>query len=273
MAGVSIGLGTGTYISFPTEQAPAASARGRARKSPARRELEERITQELRRNRHRPFHVTYSQTNESLDAILETLRPTANDTVLAICGSGDQPFVLAERGARVYAIDNERAQIAYAQRRARLLRDGNISRFFSYGKTSFNKERADTLLDRRRLARIRKHIDRITFHRADFTEPGLLDKLRDGSRTYPTFTRMYLSNALTYDANERKILQDAPDTFRQLLGALSRGGLLYVTDPVKNLWRFRLAKDHERTRLANEKERELRATAGYGWSPTVYRRV
>jgi SAM-dependent methyltransferase len=61
------------------------------------------------------FEPEFTETNESLDAILIGMKPQPNQKILAICGSGEQSKILAKKGSKVLAVDNNFNQIRYAR--------------------------------------------------------------------------------------------------------------------------------------------------------------
>ncbi len=74
--------------------------------------------------------LVYGHTNESLWAIIAGLKPTRNDKLLSICGSGDQAFALAEFAQEVVAVDRNYSQLSYAQRRRDALLAEDYENFF-----------------------------------------------------------------------------------------------------------------------------------------------
>ena len=146
----------------------------------------------------------YSHTNESLDAIVKGMNVNETDDIIAVCGSGDQAFALLEYAGSVLAVDSDRQQIEYAQKRAEALKAGDYDGFFpcsndiyfnpdgSYGKDFagrvrqyFEKDNSEA-----RLEKIRKKLGSLEIRHVT----DLLDEIQEDR-----FSKAYLSNILGSD--------------------------------------------------------------------------
>jgi len=205
-----------------------------------------------------PKGVDFITTNESLESIVNALEPTAEDTVLAICGCGDQPFALAQTGARVHAVDYKKEQIAYAKRRARLAELGRHVDFLSVSRSApGDANNLRYLANEERWRRIRANINKISFHHADiFKLPRSLHR---------TYTKIYLSNAITYSGRTPKDRE-----IEQLIRVLQPNGLLYLAVKTDHIEFSAYAR--ERLRVDVSLTYDARRTEKT-WTPSVYRRV
>ncbi|HIH24422.1 TPA: hypothetical protein HA251_05285 [Candidatus Woesearchaeota archaeon] len=204
----------------------------------------------------------YGHTNESLQGIRTGLQAGPDDTVLAICGSGDQAFMLLEYAKRVIAIDNNPAQVEYAKERASDLRGGNVG-MFVYAP-ALDYEFREAYAERNRYLGthapdIRENIENIEFHVANIA--ALPDHIAN-----TRFTRFYLSNVLEY-ASETYLLKAEHGTgFLRALAGAPDGARVYsagADDDRPSIFRnFGFHYDREASRRAREFETE--------WWPFVY---
>jgi hypothetical protein len=107
----------------------------------------------------------YEATNESLSGIVAGLRPSPEDSILAVCGSGDQAFALAEYARRVVVVDYSPIQLNFARARRDALAAGDTSYFLN--PTSLERLTVDLrneyFSQPGRLDRIRENIERLEF--------------------------------------------------------------------------------------------------------------
>lgn len=140
-------------------------------------------------------NLKYDCTNESIDSVVSSLSPQEGDNILAICGSGDIPFVLVEH-ARVTAVDIDEAQIDFASYRADKLKLGDYASFLrevceptprclSYDHFARDKYFSDIS----RMEAIRQRLGNLSFEVGNIF--GMDIKYRE-------FNKIYLSNALGY---------------------------------------------------------------------------
>jgi len=190
-------------------------------------------------------------TLENLDSLMVGLDPTLDDTILAICSSGDQPFALLEKAGKVVAVDREDYQIRYARDRAEALRHRNYDEFFQPKKwkpsTSYAQEikRVKEYFNESRLDRVREKVGFLSFIHADIFK--VCKKQR--------FSKVYLSNALDWT---KEISPN--EALRIVANCLPTGGLIYLVtyDSIKNIddeLPPELEKNEERTKEALETER------------------
>jgi len=200
---------------------------------------------------------TFCGTNENIEQIVAGLRPTPDDRILAICGSGDQAFALAEYGARVYAVDNDPEQIAYARQRATLLRQRRYDVFLSINRAppiidaSAMEGTIDYFTRKGCLTAVRSHVDRVSLHTADIF--NLPEELKI------EYTKAYLSNAHYYWGSS---------THHELHGVAERivpGGIVYACGILHDRLEdcCGLQEDRETTR-------QIERLGDFGWKPTVY---
>jgi hypothetical protein len=223
-------------------------------------------------------YVTYSKTNESLDAVAVGLSPSMGDRVLSILGSGEQARRLASMGAHVTAVDCNKRQVKFVKREEFL---GRMRKFLGMQETS--------------------ELDGV-----DVCLGDVFDCQEE------VFDSAYLSNALGYEMktvwifpivySEKKNVGAREETWlssedceivegrlKRLVGSVKEGGLLYFSDI--DIFDVFLASeyrsfnfnnvfglDNERTGLARQLE-EDRHYNNFGkvetrlWVPSVYRKL
>ena len=159
--------------------------------------------------------VSYLATNECVEAVVNGLSVQKDDLVLAVCGSGDVPFALVEKGAKVVAVDVKPIQIEYARWRLKKLVDLNFDVFFKYidyGRGEKNVVNRDYFSVENRLSHVKEYADRIAFQTGDIFKSVGQDVL---------FNKIYLSNVLGFSDNSCNLANAASH--------LAPNGLLYVT--------------------------------------------
>ena len=180
--------------------------------------------------------VTYTHTNECLEAIVEGLNLNNDSKVLAILGSGDQTFAMAEFASKIVAVDISKGQVEYASLRLDALKEGALpmdekSPFF---------ERINSYFDNDRLRRIR---DRIVSGKVsiDFLEGDIFseDFLNQLSQNYGSgfFNRIYLSNAIGFsytlipESKKPKYVENYfLEVMKLIKKTLSFNGLVYTSE-------------------------------------------
>ncbi len=220
----------------------------------------------------------FSVSNERLSTIVVGLEPNERDTVLAVCGSGDQAFALSEYAPRVVAVDINPEQIRLAKQRAEYLKVENYGDFLKTNEENISRYATERTgkpyFTIERLERIRSRIEGIHFRVGNITE------LADTN-----YTKVYLSNCFHYqDPNQD---QDTRDNFftnleklNLLTNALSQGVLVYhcsrfaassldllISYGDYDTEKISLILDRNRTVLA---EREEVDDNLYPWYPRVY---
>jgi hypothetical protein len=223
----------------------------------------------------------YVDTNESLEAIVRGLDLCRKDDILAVCGSGYQPFAMLEYAKSVLAFDMDKDQIEYAKFQRQRLYDYRYQKFLHF--LGLNTDCNDDYFDNERLSKIRNNLGRLKFRHANID--GVLETGR--------YDKIYLSNALTYEPEYvhltkpiKPALDHSPESIVswQLIRAndrLKKGGLIYITDSeqMKRIMPYfsyacKSAKKEGRSFL--EKDCELTAIArSYEprWKPIVYRKI
>ncbi|MFA5887977.1 MAG: hypothetical protein WC852_04680 [Candidatus Nanoarchaeia archaeon] len=216
----------------------------------------------------------YPYTNESLDAVVKGLDVQSSDDIIGVLGSGDQAFAMIEYANSVLAVDNNKVQVAYAQERKAMLREGNIERFLHPEClpeiTGKYKGHMDSIVDYfsqpGRLERIRQKLDLLEIKKT----ANVLDKMKEGR-----FSKAYLSNIIGF--NGFMIKPNAQKAFvKELANRLRMPGLIYFTS---TSW-LRLEKMHEiendkALTIAARQEEDKLYSGEYasGWRVLVYRRT
>lgn len=217
-------------------------------------------------------HV-FRSTNESLDAIVQSMQLTRNDNVLTILGSGDQALAMLEYARLVVAIDNIPEQAKYAQKQAALISEGNFEKFLArktHAISNSYMRMQKYFKTPGRLEAIKKRIKHLRIIEGDIFKDSPGNK----------FSRIYLSNALGY----LHINESPEQNMRLLVERLKPNGLLYVAE-VNSINRMNnyqfdnmMERNEELTGIARLMERgnEIMAiTRRYQskmWNPAVYRR-
>ena len=185
--------------------------------------------------------VTYTHTNECLEAIVEGLNLNNNSKVLAILGSGDQTFAMAEFASKIVAVDISKGQVEYASLRLETLKKGDFISFFNYSSEHY--DRVKKYFDDDRLRRIQSRIVNgevsIDFLEGDIFSEDFLNHLFQ-NYGLDFFNRIYLSNAIAhYFSNvlKGKSLFSDYDSFHtkillNLKNKLLKAGLIYVSESV-----------------------------------------
>lgn len=242
--------------------------------------------------------VVFPYTNESLDAIIAGLDVKKGDNILAVLGSGDQPFAMIAEGARVVAIDTSHLQIDYAKRRLECLKQGITEGFFGCKdeikelekrgdrdaeSEKKSAEQSDTYFkSERRMEKVLANM-----HNLSSIEGSILDKkvLQGG------FNKVYVSNVIEWhmrDLLEEFGCKDIVSMHKghvynlNMIGrSLNPGGLIYVSDS-RSILTDRKIKEYglgELEKPEPEKDEELSAKATrlekseLRWFPAVYRRA
>ncbi|MFH1066068.1 MAG: class I SAM-dependent methyltransferase [Nanoarchaeota archaeon] len=199
----------------------------------------------------------FRSTNESLDAIVQSMQLTRKHNVLAVLGSGDQAFAMLEYAKLVVAIDNHHEQVKYAQKHKELISQGLFSRFLNRAEPIARKpffRMQEYFKAPGRLEAIKKRINRLKILEGDI--------FRDSPGNQ--FSRIYLSNAISYLP-----LDESPEqNLMLIIDRLKPNGLLYVTDekdmpsdPYSGI-----EEDIELTEIARDYQPNH-------WMPAVYRRI
>jgi len=132
----------------------------------------------------------FAYTNESLGAVVAGLEPSKDDRILAIAGSGDQAFALAESGAKIKVVDRNPAQLDYVRRRLECLRAGDYEGFFGCesqaGRIDYRMA-AMIYFDMERFGRIGQNAERIEV--AEGACP-----IQDNPEEFRGRNKVYLSN-------------------------------------------------------------------------------
>lgn len=211
-----------------------------------------------------PF-LTYSATNEVLEAIVNGLDLKPEDNVLAIAGSGDQAFAMLEYGCKVTAIDIKLDQIKFVKLRAEALK---LKCYEDFLRKKANPERIKAYFAKEgRLDRIRANLDNLKV-----LEPSNIFTMQSAE----LFSKIYLSNALAgshvhiSEKDSLVMLRSYKELLSDVTKNLTLGGLVYETS------RY----NHHEMSLGLMEEAHLSLSAqdyeranSYGWHPMIFRKV
>lgn len=161
--------------------------------------------------------VGYFSTNENLEAITLSLKPTSTDKILAVGGSGDQAFAMLETGAKIMCVDNNAIQVEYIAERAKQLKNGNYEEFLA---TSGLIERDEYFQDIERIRKIKENLKNLELSCADVFKTA-----KKGG-----FTKIYLSNTIGHNCISRCRAKLRSIVSTCISKRLPQNGLIYVTD-------------------------------------------
>ena len=216
--------------------------------------------------------LRYRHTNESLAAIVEGLDVQPSDAVLAVSASGDQPFAILEKAAKVVAVDEDIVQLNYTKIKAKILEIGNYYKFLYFAEPGDEMERVQ-LAQAVRYFRIDGRLRRIRLKLPNLdTRLGDISSIEYGEK----FDKMYLSDVPIADLGWRQ------HHFEVLCTALIQGGLMYVAgnaaieDVRQNVLRIPrlimpkcMVLDERLTAVARRHETESEIMR---WIPEIYRK-
>lgn len=220
----------------------------------------------------------FQYTNENLEAIVAGLNVQKDDRVLAICGSGDQPFAILEKAREVVAMDWDPTQLLYSKWRTNLLKLRRFERFLQirqedpFTTTARQDSRRRYFYQFEVLPRIRSNLANLSFLQRDLIDVSYKLKPHE-------FSKIYLSNAVcpnySYPA-----FRKYGEFLGRLTGGLQEGGLIYLSNydviekeakkgglTITNPSCLEVCE--HLTLLAREKEKEAQSF----WVPIVYRKV
>jgi hypothetical protein len=198
--------------------------------------------------------------NESIHAVMNSLKPASNEDMLAICASGDMPIALVEHARTVIALDRCNRQVEYARERVKQIRRGDYAEFrkvssLAYLEQSFLGERTEYFTDER-LDRIRAKLNNLVIMHDDIECYTGVQK--------PLFAKSYLANVFDFIENTK-----AAPILKAVADRTPVGGLVYHSTGV-TLKNVRVPAPlqlcEERTRLARESTQRF-------WDPLVYKKV
>ena len=202
--------------------------------------------------------VEYLVSNENVEQIVQALDPSPEDRILAICGSGDQVFALAESGARVVAFDKDSYQLDYAKRRAELIREEEYGEFLSRiaGFSGFRAMIKGYFSEPGRLNRIRNNLPRVSFLESGITN---LNEEKIGKSN-----KIYASNAIGYRG-----FAEALNELGIIASFLPTDGLLYVANGYFVKQTISCVKEFkDQFELIEEF-----ADTSHAWDPMLFRKV
>ncbi len=179
-------------------------------------------------NDNRSKELAYSFTNESLGAVVHGLNPQKNDSILAICGSGDQAFALLEKAQKIIVVDSLPESLRYFAKRKDLLKTGEFERFLDPEEILMGRDLKKLKIRNKYFSD--KRLKRI---QAKLKDSDLVKKIRGDlfDLNFPKegFDKIYLSNVLSYSLKHHTI-ELAQGRLKELAEWLSNQGLIYLSD-------------------------------------------
>jgi SAM-dependent methyltransferase len=163
-------------------------------------------------------------TNESLDAIICGLNLNSKNSVLAICGSGDQAFAILEKTDNVCVVDMRERQIEYFLYRKKLIENGEFEEFLNIFEEKLDKDDRNFISSRNRYF----SAERLKRIQSNLRNNIKMSKVRVENICDGEFDRIYLSNSFSYTS-----CFDSPQVERELrkiTNLLKKRGLIYLSD-------------------------------------------
>ncbi|MEK6913845.1 MAG: hypothetical protein AABW47_04220 [Nanoarchaeota archaeon] len=167
-------------------------------------------------------------TNESLEAIIKGLNPQSKDSILAICGSGDQAFAIIEKTNKITVVDNRACEIQYFLKRKSLLESEEFEKFLnSEIEPRDNRERYSLKIRNKyfsieRLKRIRLRLKKSEIK-------TIFDDIFNLRFIKGEFNKIYLSNALPYGYFGKKCIEEIGGKLQIIAEVLPKKGLIYCS--------------------------------------------
>ncbi len=178
-----------------------------------------------------PDELSYACTNESLEAIVRGLNPQPRDSILAICGSGDQAFAMLEKASKVTVVDYLPQQIEYFSKRKKLLKAGEFKKFRDLGREFIPDQSLVYLNSRNRyFSKERLETIRLNLEGSERTTE-ITGDIFDLEFPRKEFNKVYLSNALSYNsiAAPSSLLETLQEKLKRITELTTDNGLIYVT--------------------------------------------
>ncbi len=172
----------------------------------------------------------YSQivSNESLEAIIKGLNISKYDSVLAICGSGDQAIAIYEKAGKVTVIDNDESQLKCLLEKKGAIELGRFDEFFNLNESCEYQQDFDVLFERneyfsKRLNSIKRKL------KEEDSFVTIIGNVFTFNFKKTMYNKIYLSNALSFDylGQDYKIIQGR---LKRLTQQLNKNGLIYISD-------------------------------------------
>jgi len=229
--------------------------------------------------------LSYSSTNESLDAVNAGLQPCGDDRILSVASSGCAAFSFLAEGAHVEVFDRDPIQLGYVQTRKMHLINGDFRSFLNVISTDIGTSRYRIIKSKHyfrkknRLRRIQNNIENLSI----LHDP--LNVFYDlPSDTFGTFSKIYFSNILFMEGYHG---DSSTNVLRRLSRLLKDNGLVYLALPVplRRLEDFphlypggpipkEFCVDAELTEKASVYERQMtKADLTLDWNPLVLVKV
>ena len=219
----------------------------------------------------------FTQTNETLNAIIVGLEVSSKDIILAVGGSGDQAFALLEYAERVKVVDDRPEQLSYIRRRAEALQKGDYEAFQPSNR-EVREDNAGYFKSPTRLETIQKKLEGLII-----LQPSDIISLAQQEESY---SKVYLSNVIGYrnpprDGDScRTILQKVAQRLvvNGLIYVANHRSLALVSEPhtygiqdlhITSFLPPKLVLDLQLSKGARRWEK----TGNYQWRPAVYRKV
>jgi SAM-dependent methyltransferase len=164
-------------------------------------------------------------TNESLEAITSGLNLNSENSVLAICGSGDQAFAILEKTGNVYVVDMREKQIEYFLYRQDLLEKGEFNEFLDVPEEKSQKDDRHFISSRNRYF----STERLRMIQSNLRNNVKTASLKIDELEGQEFDRVYLSNVLSYGSSYIDFLS-VEKRLEKISKLLKKDGLIYISD-------------------------------------------
>jgi hypothetical protein len=237
--------------------------------------------------------VKYPRTNEDLIAIIKGLDLNREDKVLAVAGSGDQPFAMLPYVKEVFAVDTNPNQIKFIQKRKDWLKFKEYNYFLEEHldqlptEIFYSSNKGDLPLDQRRrnilkskISKIKSKLDNLTlFSNQSIQNEKFIKQMHESNIS---FTKIYASNVFNswWDSSS---YSSSCNELIQLIKLLSKEGLIYFSNgteisEMKKDFPKELILENSLTKIARKYESRYGWRSEYDnikprWNPLVYRKV
>lgn len=194
-------------------------------------------------------------TNETLNAILEGLKPKREDNILSIGGSGDQALALLLKRPKISIVDKNPIQLDIIRRRINHIKKGNINSFMSTFHDTYQIN-LNYFGVRGRLNKIRDNIENISILKTqDFFDLKFEPE---------KFNKFYLSNATGWSSFYTPLFYKKIEKFYSFV---NEGSLIYIADG-ENSWLYEKVGFKIQPFLTRD-VRKKEVSKDYNWKPAV----
>ncbi len=218
----------------------------------------------------------YYRTNENPKAIIAGLGVQEGDNILSIGGSGDNPFAMLTKGARVTAIDKSKWQIKYMNEQTSLIEKRDYTGFmhnrarkkgFPGNQYNYPWEDWEDIFGTKFFTEEIFNIIGENIDLLQIKHSSLLEAIKNNG-----FNKIYLSNAIGHGSTlptfrPSRFGNSVRQDMKEISCQLPEGGLIYAASG-KTIW----DKIEGESNLVIDNQLSSKAI-DTGWNPLVFRKV